>query len=1024
MVINPLIYQYLNLDLYFLNLTEQELLDHYSEFGCNENRIVSEEDFFIKFPSFDFLFYKHMNEDLVDYNKYMLMGHYFAFGYNEGRMNSEEDFIIRFPSFDLLFYKSFYEDLLDYNKYRLMSHYYHFGLKERRFSSEKDFYDFYPTFDLLFYKSFYEDLFDYNKYKLMSHYYHSGLKEGRFICEKDFYDFYSNFDLLFYKSFYEDLLDYNKYSLMSHYYHSGSKEKRFICEKDFYDCYPTFDLLFYKNFYQDLVHHDKYKLMSHYYHFGLKEGRVIYEKILFEKYPNLFHKYLLNLSNPHQELSYNIISSNNVVANFVGNFVMTHIHIYDIGLFDDIFGIYFDNLCEFSPIIITFSVGSISSDLLLTENIYLLQIPNKGMDIGGKLCAFDFLEKNNITYDYLFFLHSKSNKAIRDSYFLPFFKNRQRLQLIRTLLSVKNNKLYGLFHPYIHSCDFNDINILDNPIKYDKVYLTEMLNFMNIDFDYNLKFSEGNVCILHKSILNYIFKNKVKMIYNILNSKESFDYNWVKINYSMDTNLNMHTKLKDTYDEYIRSKLNGNILTSGVGIRDGMIEHVFERIWIKVIQSMNGNFLLLNENNIFDTFQIKLNAIYFPQFHNSPENNKFWGDGFTEWTLLKPYSDTFNVKNETFDILKPHSSIGYYDLENKNVVKNQIQMAEKYNINGFVIYHYWFKDNKKVLYKPLEYFLSDDIQFPFCISWANETWSRRWDGSTNDLLLEQTYGKENDYLLHIQYLIPFFLKKNYMKNEKGECIFYIYNFCDIQQYYSSMMKVWNAELSKYCLKIDFIITENSFNENHNYNSLSLNKFIFEPMYSLNYISAENCDKGDKYLNSIKFKNFDFDYYKLHNIDVFEFFYNDLSKVFDHFLSTGYYEKRVFRLFEEVNYFLVDYKDIIKNYKNLDLDNYQTMDKKHFGLPLYWNNKVRRKNRYFLHVKNADKSNICYLFNILICRILLRYVNITDLLSIKKKSCNFINVNAWNEWNEQAVLEPNSINGFENLETLYEINHDL
>ena len=931
MIINLQIYQYLNLDLYFLNLSEEELLCHYNNFGCNENRIVSEEEFMLKFPSFDYLFYRYMNTDLKDYNKYMIMGHYYTFGLNEQRMSSEEEFMLQFPYFDLNFYKFFYSDLVDCNKYMIMSHYYHFG----------------------------------------------------------------------------------------------SKEGRFICEKEFYDYFPNFDLQFYKNFYEDLNCFDRHKVFSHYYHFGLKEGRFICYKNLFDKYPNLFHKYLLNLSNPNLELSYQSITSgfnelsNHELSNsFKNNFVViTHIHIYNIGLFDEIFGVYFENLCDFSPVLITFCYGAISSDLL-DKNICLLQIPNIGMDIGGKLCALDYLKKKNISYDYLFFLHSKSNKALRDSYFLSFLKNRQRLQLLKTMLSINNNRLYGLFHPNIHFCDFNNENSANSPLKYNKVYLNEFLNFMNIPCDDYIPFSEGNIGILHKSVLNLLFKNKIKLIYNILNSESSFDYNWVKISYNVDTNL------KDTFNNYIRSGWNGNVLSTKDGIRDGMIEHVFERIWITVIQNIKGNFLILNEDNIFDTFQIKLNAIYFPQFHNSPENNKFWGQGFTEWTLLEPYPNTFKIKNESYHILKPHSSIGNYDLENKNVIKNQIKLAEKYNINGFIIYHYWFKDNKKVLYKPLEYFLSHDVYFPFCISWANETWSRRWDGSTNDLLLEQTYGDESDYLIHIQYLIPFFLKNNYMKNEKGECIFYIYNFCDIQSHYDSMMRIWNMELDKYSLKIDFIITENSFPSNHQFQSLPLKKFIFEPMYSSIYVSGENFDKGDDYLNSIKFENFDFEYYSQFNKDVFEVYNNNLHDIFGHFVSIGYYEKRMFRLCEEINYYGIDYKDIIENYKNVELDNYKQIDHKHFGLPLYWNNKVRRKNRYFFYVKNADKGNISCLFNILICRILLRYVNIINILDIKKNSCNFINVNAWNEWNEQAVLEPNSITGFENLELLYKINRDL
>jgi len=118
-------------------------------------------------------------------------------------------------------------------------------------------------------------------------------------------------------------------------------------------------------------------------------------------------------------------------------------------------------------------------------------------------------------------------------------------------------------------------------------------------------------------------------------------------------------------------------------------------------------------------------------------------------------------------------------------------MAREYDIHGFIIYHYWFQIDHKVMYHPLEYFLKPEVTFPFAISWANETWSKRWDGSTTDVLIQQTYEPES-FLLHIRYLIQFFKRPNYIKNDNGECLFYIYNMIEITNF-SEMVQVWEDE---------------------------------------------------------------------------------------------------------------------------------------------------------------------------------------------------------------------------------------
>ena len=120
---------------------------------------------------------------------------------------------------------------------------------------------------------------------------------------------------------------------------------------------------------------------------------------------------------------------------------------------------------------------------------------------------------------------------------------------------------------------------------------------------------------------------------------------------------------------------------------------------------------------------MKIIAFYLPQFHNIPENDEWWGNGFTEWTNVKKAKPIFEGHQQP----KVPLNNNYYNLLDDNVKVWQADLAKKYGVYGLCFYHYYFKDGVKVLEKPAENLLQNrDIDIPFCFSWASEKWIRTW----------------------------------------------------------------------------------------------------------------------------------------------------------------------------------------------------------------------------------------------------------------------------------------------------------
>lgn len=348
-------------------------------------------------------------------------------------------------------------------------------------------------------------------------------------------------------------------------------------------------------------------------------------------------------------------------------------------------------------------------------------------------------------------------------------------------------------------------------------------------------------------------------------------------------------------------------------------------------------------------FKSKIIAMYLPQFHEISENNEWWGRGFTEWTNVKKAQPLFDGHYQ------PRVPYNYYDLSDIEVMKSQAELAQKYGINGFCFYHYWF-NGRLMLEKPIENFLnSDELNFPYCLSWANEPWTRSWDGKTKDILIDQNYGDQSDWDNHFNYLMRFFKDKRYIKiNNKPVILIYrssSITCCD------EMVARWDTLARGNGLDGIYVVeTINSFQKNPCV-QLSEAVMVFEPMYTLRHSMPVRIN-----------------------------------------LKRILYKVGIIKAVEKLSYDLV-WKKILKRKRQSSGKNI------YLGGFVGWDNTPRKGKKGLIIDGSTPEKFKEYMGR------LLTKANI--------EHSEFIFLNAWNEWGEGAHLEPDEKFGFRYLESVLE-----
>jgi hypothetical protein len=205
-------------------------------------------------------------------------------------------------------------------------------------------------------------------------------------------------------------------------------------------------------------------------------------------------------------------------------------------------------------------------------------------------------------------------------------------------------------------------------------------------------------------------------------------------------------------------------------------------------------------------YPVRYIAYYLPQYHAIQENNDSWGPGFTEWTnvtkTLPRYLGHYQPRLP--------GDLGFYDLSNPNHIRRQVDFAKRGGVYGFCIHNYWF-GGRRILETPLKLLLDNkDIDIPFCLNWANESWTRRWDGSEDQILVKQPYNSGDD-VKYAEYVCEFVSDERYIKIN-GRPLIMLYRPGQLPNARASVDR-WREVFLKRGISNPYIITPQTFGDN-------------------------------------------------------------------------------------------------------------------------------------------------------------------------------------------------------------------
>ena len=352
-------------------------------------------------------------------------------------------------------------------------------------------------------------------------------------------------------------------------------------------------------------------------------------------------------------------------------------------------------------------------------------------------------------------------------------------------------------------------------------------------------------------------------------------------------------------------------------------------------------------------------AFYLPQYHPIPENDAWWGKGFTEWTNVTKAKPLFKGHYQP----NLPGELGFYDLRVPEIREQQAALAREYGIEGFMYWHYWFA-GKRILERPFQEVLeSKKPDFPFCLGWANETWSGIWHGAKDKILLEQTYPGEKDYEAHFYAVLDAFNDSRYITVE-GKPLFFVYRPFDIPDV-THFISIWQKLSQKVGLNGVYFVgfSGNLENEYH-----VLMEYGFDGVY------FQRMEEATEYI------------IRKH------FFFRLRRKLYAMGMNKSYIARGVFDYGEFIRYLTKPTDTIVNTYPAI--------------MP-NWDNSPR-SSRNSMVVKNSTPE----LFR----------KHVKDVFSLLKKKPaeqRIVFVKSWNEWAEGNYLEPDSRFGRQYLEVLKE-----